>query len=152
MFCKKCGKELTSDAFMCVNCGTLTDVGNTVKQKSLRKNASQNVTLGIAGLIFSLFFQLVTFILSAVGLCGALKEMREVKAQQDNVAKEWKGAEASSMSAEKGIPALNYSESGALPQIALSQKMWECVKAFQLNLTALILAGTLTLVIVLTFL
>lgn len=138
MLCKKCGKELTPNAFMCVNCGTLTDIGNAVKQPS-KEITYGGVTLGAAGLVFSLFFQLVTFIVSAIGLSHALKELDKIRRQESAQSVFHQGE-------TYGQTAVFFAESSQ------SDKKWQYIKAFQLNLTALILAGVLTIVIILAFL
>lgn len=136
MLCKKCGKELKSNAFMCVNCGTLTEIGNIANPKPLRKKDYKGVVMGVAGLIFALIFQIVTFVISGIGLVQAVKELKNLKLKEQTLS-----AFPISPQEESPFP---------LPQEEKDKK-WQYEKSFQLNLAALVLAGLLSIVIVMAY-
>ena len=60
MYCKKCGKEIEDEAFLCVHCGVLTN-----EERKKPKYYTAGFVLGILSICIPFY----GFILGVIGLC-----------------------------------------------------------------------------------
>lgn len=93
MYCKNCGKEISSEAFMCPNCGTPVE-GVALKKQSVRKMGTESKATGLSvaafilaavafvtGIVFGAFFfefsdsALLLYVLPATTVLPALASL-----------------------------------------------------------------------------
>lgn len=80
MFCSKCGKEISNDAVICINCGcAVQKVATPATNSSFNsgKKSQVSLVLGIIGIVSAWLFALVGHITSIIGIILGIKEYRE---------------------------------------------------------------------------
>ena len=69
MFCKHCGKEISDDAYLCVNCGKLVkDIPENTTNTQPQTNG-----MAIAGFVCSFFIPILGWIFGGIGLAKSSK-------------------------------------------------------------------------------
>ena len=91
-FCGKCGKEMVDEAVVCPNCGCATQAPNPgpmpgpmpgpaplyapPQPMAPVSKSYASLVLGIIGIIFAWLFALVGHIVSIIGICLGVKELK----------------------------------------------------------------------------
>ncbi len=75
-FCSKCGKEITDDAVICVNCGCAVEKNQNNTYNQSQKKASVSLILGIIGIVFAWLIAIVGHITSIIGIIFGIKEYK----------------------------------------------------------------------------